>query len=193
VVALIGVGVVIGMTATRASAPTAGTPSVAATSSDPPGVTRRSVQGTTIAPAVPTLAAAPPAPNIVAPPTTVAVGPAKTITEREWQLIAKNPAAHIGKRVIVYGHVTQFDSATGTEAFRANVDGVPHKPRYGFVDYETNTFLVGDATTLANLVQGDLFKAEVTVAGAYSYQSTLGATLTAPNLLVTNIDVTGNV
>lgn len=61
--------------------------------------------------------------------------------------------------------MTQFDSGTGTSAFRANVDGIKHTPRYHFVDYPTNTMLSGDAAALSNVVQGDLFTAEVTVAG----------------------------
>lgn len=50
---------------------------------------------------------------------------------REWALIAKSPDQHAGERIIVYGEVTQFDAATGTSAFRANVDGVAHPLRYG--------------------------------------------------------------
>jgi hypothetical protein len=55
--------------------------------------------------------------------------------------IAKDPEAHKGETIIVYGQVRQFDSATGTDSFRASVDGVVHKPSYGYVDYETNTVL----------------------------------------------------
>ena len=69
---------------------------------------------------------------------------------------------------------------------------VSKKASYGFADYDTNTVLTGTASQLADVVQGDLFKAEVTVAGSYSYQSTMGASLTTPSLLVTKIDVTGH-
>jgi hypothetical protein len=127
-----------------------------------------------------------------APAVQPVLGPAKAITERDWQLIAKDPEAHTGDRVIVYGEVTQFDATTGTDAFRANVDGVEHKPEYGYADYETNTILNGDDAALKALVQGDLFKAEVTVAGAQSYENTMGGTLTAPKLTVTKVDVIGH-
>jgi hypothetical protein len=130
---------------------------------------------------------------VVLPATTFAAAPAKAITEREWQLIAKNPDSHIGERVIVYGQVTQFDSATGTTGFRANVGAVAKKASYGWADYDTNTVLTGTGGLLDQVVQGDLFKAEVTVAGSYSYQTTMGGSLTAPSLLVTKIDVTGHV
>ncbi|MCB0915279.1 MAG: hypothetical protein KDC23_06180 [Actinobacteria bacterium] len=44
-----------------------------------------------------------------------------TLDERTWALIAKDPEAHAGESYLVFGEVTQFDSATGTSAFRANV------------------------------------------------------------------------
>jgi hypothetical protein len=50
--------------------------------------------------------------------------PAKTpkaITARDWAKIAKDPGSHVGEAIIVYGEVTQFDAATGTQVFRANV------------------------------------------------------------------------
>jgi hypothetical protein len=39
--------------------------------------------------------------------------PARSITSREWAVIAKSPDTHQGQRLIVFGHVTQFDSVTG--------------------------------------------------------------------------------
>jgi hypothetical protein len=87
--------------------------------------------------------------------------------------------------------VTQFDSATGTSGFRANVDGVVHKPSYGYVDYETNTMLAGDTALLSEVVQDDLFTAEVIVGDPLTYDTTLGGQMTVPTLLITKIDVTG--
>jgi hypothetical protein len=179
-------GITIGATSTRTSAPTPSASPVATTGSAPP-VTRRSVPGAATVPSPP------PATSVVIPATTIAAGPAKAITEREWQLIAKNPDPHIGERVIVYGQVTQFDSATGVTGLRANVGAKAKKASYGWADYDTNTVLTGTSDQLADVVQGDLFKAEVTVAGSYSYQTTMGGTLTAPSLSVTKIDVTGHV
>jgi hypothetical protein len=131
-----------------------------------------------------------PTPTAAAP---AALAPAKKITAREWQLIVKDPGSHIGERVIVYGQVIQFDAATGTDGFRANVDGVEHKVKYGYADYDTNTVLAGDSGLLQDLVNKDLFKAETTVVGSYTYQTTLGGQLTAPKLEVTKIDVIGHV
>ena len=118
--------------------------------------------------------------------------PARAISAREWQLIAKDPGAHRGESVIVHGEVTQFDAATGAGGFRANVDGVVHKPRYGFVDYDTNTVLAGSTSQLADVVQGDLFTAEVVVGDPLTYGTTMGGQLTAPSLSITSISVTGH-
>lgn len=130
----------------------------------------------TVEPA-PVTPAAVPAP---APPP----APAKAITAREWLKLAKDPGAHVGESIIVYGHVTQFDSATGTDSFRASVDGVRHQQSY---EYQTNTFLTGDATVLADVVADDMFKAEVVVGNPYTYTTTMGGQTTVPTLMVTKI------
>jgi hypothetical protein len=119
-------------------------------------------------------------------------GPAREITAREWAKIAKDPQSAVGQKIIVYGQVTQFDAVTGTDGFRANVDGVKHQVSYGYADYETNTILGGDASTLADLVEKDLFRAEVVVAGAYTYETTMGGQTTVPLLKVVKIQTTGS-
>jgi hypothetical protein len=53
--------------------------------------------------------------------------------------------------------------------------------------------LAGDTDLLREIVNGDLFKAETTVVGAYTYQTTLGGQLTAPKLQVTKISLIGRV
>lgn len=138
---------------------------------------------------VPTVSRAPVTSAAPAIPT----GPAEAITARAWLLIAKNPDAHEGRRIVVYGEVTQFDSATGSSGFRANVDGVVHPIKYGYADYETNTVLgAGPGVSLADVVQDDIFKAEATVVGSYSYDTQIGGSTTVPMLLITKITVTGS-
>lgn len=118
--------------------------------------------------------------------------PAQAIKARDWQLIAKDPNAHIGERIVVYGQVMQFDSNTSALSFRANVDGVVHKPSYGYADYPTNTMLTGiGGADLSQVVVDDLFKAEVTVLGALDYETAMGGQLSVPNLSVSKIEVIG--
>jgi hypothetical protein len=136
---------------------------------------------------VPTATPAPPA-TTTAPLPAAPPAPARAISTRGWQQIAKNPDAHIGESVIVFGHVTQFDATTGTQTFRASVDGVSHRQSY---EYETNTILGGAQSTLKDLVQGDLFCAEVVVRGS-TYTTTMGGSMTAPLLQVTTVRTTGS-
>ena len=125
-------------------------------------------------------------------PVPVPATPPKAITARDWAKIAKDPNSHVGEAIIIYGEVTQFDSATGTGEFRANVDGVKHPVSYGFADYPTNTVLSGDASTLGDLVQGDLFQANAVVSGSVTYQNTMGGSLSAPQLTVLKVTVIGS-
>jgi hypothetical protein len=76
--------------------------------------------------------------------------------------------------------------------FRANVDGVRHRVSFGFADYPTNTVLSGNSVDLGDLVQGDLFQADAVVTGSISYETTMGGTLTAPQLSVSKITVIGS-
>ncbi|MET7747850.1 hypothetical protein [Micromonospora sp. NPDC005367] len=110
----------------------------------------------------------------------------KTLTARQWKLIAKNPDAYIGKTYVVYGVVTQFDAATGTDTFRADVAHWRLTDKY---DYETNTMLTGDAADLENLVEDDIFRANVTVLSSFSYETQIGGETTAPLLMVNSIKV----
>lgn len=122
------------------------------------------------------------------PPPPPPPAPPKEISSRDWQLIARNPDAHGGERIVVYGYVTQFDSATGTDTFRANVDGARHSEWY---DYDTNTVLTGTPLVLGDLVKDDIFRAEVDVSGSLSYDTTMGGSTTVPKLQVTKIEVIG--
>lgn len=108
--------------------------------------------------------------------------PAVPISQREWLMIAKDPAAHRGERIVVYGEVAQLDAVTGAGVMRAEVDGEPDAEGNG-----TNTYVVADDTLLAGVVEGDAFRAEATVVGAKSYDTQIGGNTTAPELEITSI------
>jgi hypothetical protein len=136
----------------------------------------------------PTATAKPTKPTTQPPakPTKPAAPAYRKITTREWKLIAKDPDAYAGERLVVYGVVTQFDSATGTDGFRADVDSRKHADAY---EYDTNTVLTGDSARLAELVKDDMFSARVTVVGSYSYDTQIGGNTTVPQLQVDGITV----
>jgi hypothetical protein len=178
----------IGFAATGADGDGAGT-----SASPGSAPTSRSAAPATTTPGAPVRGTTSPGP----PPLLLGSGPAKEITAREWKAIARDPDAHLGDKVVVYGRVTQFDSATGPDTFRADVDGVSHSRSY---DYDTNTVLTGissmspgeDLNLLRDVFQDDLFRAEVTVLGSLSYETQIGGQTTVPQLLVHEIEVTGS-
>lgn len=85
--------------------------------------------------------------------------------------------------------MTQFDSNTGRDVFRANTDGQKQPRSY---KYDVNTMVIGEEEVLANVVQGDLVKLYVSVTGPYSYKTTMGAELTVPMLKASIVEVYGS-
>jgi len=78
------------------------------------------------------------------------------IEDRTWALVAKDPKSHIGERFVIFGKVTQFDSATGTSTFRANTGAVQQDYSY---KYDVNTMVDADnASAVADVVQDDILK-----------------------------------
>ncbi|MFZ0530933.1 MAG: hypothetical protein WAL91_10385, partial [Propionicimonas sp.] len=116
----------------------------------------------------------------------------KTLSGRQFKLLVKDPDAYIGKTYVIYGEVTQFDAATGTDTFRADTGPKKLRISYGYVDYPQNSFLSGTESKLKKLVQGDCFKAKVTVLGSFSYDTQAGGNTTVPLFEVNAISVYGS-
>lgn len=113
----------------------------------------------------------------------------RKLSERQWAKIAKNPDAYVDDQIIIYGHITQFDSATGTDTFRANVS---NRRQGDWYDYETNTILIGDEDRLADFVEDDLFVAKAYVNGSFSYETQIGGETTVPLLEISSIKRIGS-
>lgn len=104
----------------------------------------------------------------------------RELTARDWALIAKDPDAHVGEKVVIYGAVTQLDTATGARALRADTSGDKRDSAFAF---DTNTVIrEGDADLFTNLVEGDLVQLWVEVDGSTTYTTALDAELTAPDV-----------
>jgi hypothetical protein len=114
------------------------------------------------------------------------------VTGRQWLQVTKDPDAAKGQCITVYGEVTQFDSVTGDSVFRAQAGGAKVAPEFGFVNYPTNALFDGSASQLSTLVQGDLFTAQVTVAGSQSYDTQIGGRTTVPVFRVDSVSRTGH-
>ncbi|MEU4772696.1 hypothetical protein [Micromonospora sp. NPDC023644] len=184
-VVTLAAGVVIGAAAGDGTDPAARANS--STSPAPGSAVPTTAAPTTVAPTTtaPTTSAAP-SPTKTTPPPKPKPPSYKTLSERQWKLVAKNPDAHIGKTYVVFGRVTQFDAATGVDTFRANV---AHRRMADKYDYQTNTLLTGLAADLDNLVEDDIFRANVTVLSAFSYDTQIGGETTVPLLQVDSIKV----
>jgi hypothetical protein len=112
----------------------------------------------------------------------------ESVSVREFALMVKNPDAWAGRKIVVYGVITQFDAATGTTAFRADIGPAPMADPY---DYDQNTFITAhDAGMVADFVETDMVTMFVEVRGALTYETQIGGSTTAPSLLVNIIETT---
>lgn len=118
------------------------------------------------------------------------LSPYSQLDDRSYSLIAKDPEAHVGEKVIVYGNIVQFDSFTGPCGFRANTGPAPTEYSY---EYEVNTLVVApdedECPVLDDFVQDDHIKVWATILGAYEYDTTIGGTATAVLLEVESIQL----
>lgn len=178
----LGIGGAVVATAGEDPKPTAATTA----SASPSTLAPTTVAPTSVAPTTAAPTSAAPSPTKTTPPPKPKPPSYKTLSARQWKLIAKNPDAHLGEHYVVYGRVTQFDAATGTDTFRADV---AHRRMAEKYDYETNTMLSGSESDLANLVEDDIFRANVMVLGSYSYDTQIGGSTTVPLLQVDSIKV----
>ena len=114
---------------------------------------------------------------------------AKTLNSRSLQRIVKDPDGHIGETVVVFGNVTQFDSATGLCTFRANIGHA--NMRYDW-DYDHNAiFSAGDSSSdcpeLDDVLQDDEVKITATVVSSYTYGTSIGGSATVPLFKVVKV------
>ncbi|WP_200958585.1 hypothetical protein [Terrabacter sp. Root181] len=112
------------------------------------------------------------------------------ITARQFAKVAKNPDRYIGKKYVLYGHVTQFDAATGTTTFRADLASSRKSEWY---DYDTNSIVdEGRAGIFDDVVQDDLVTIYVEVDGSFSYDTQVGGNTTVPRFVANIVKVTGS-
>jgi hypothetical protein len=144
---------------------------------------------TTVEPAPPAPA---PEPVVETPPPPTAKTVYKAISAREFAKVCKDPDSYIGRTFILWGEVTQFDAATGTDSFRANTGPAKRRIEYGMTDYSQNSMMTGDASILSDVVAGDCFGARVTCWGSLSYDTQIGGSTTVPQFRVDAISRYGS-
>jgi hypothetical protein len=105
-----------------------------------------------------------------------------------WSQIAKDPDAASGQKVVVFAEVTQFDSATGTDSFRANTGA--RQPSAEF-ELETNAVFGGNGDSLADVTQGDVLRVYAEVSGSLEYETAIGGSTVVPSLDVVSVERVG--
>ena len=103
----------------------------------------------------------------------------KPLSKRQLALVAKSPDDFEGKKYLIFGQVTQFDSATGEESFLASIGTKAHIED-AWLEYDQNSFIEGRRSQLKNVVEDDVVRMYVTVNGSYSYDTQIGGNTTVP-------------
>ena len=62
---------------------------------------------------------------------------------------------------------------------------------YGFFNGDNTMLMAAPGVSLANVVEDDVFAAQVTVLGSTSYDTAIGGNMTVPQLQVDSIEVQG--
>ena len=105
-----------------------------------------------------------------------------TVDDRTLSLIVKEPDNNTGQNLILYGTITQLDSATGPcGALISIAEGQKENSLY----YEHNSYAIsGDAEAVCPvfdpLIEGDHVKIWATVLGSFSYDTQIGGNTSVP-------------
>ncbi|WP_354497841.1 hypothetical protein [Mycetocola sp. 2940] len=113
------------------------------------------------------------------------------IPERDFALLVKDPDAAVGKNLVVYGSVWQFDAASGKCSFLASTASALMESDW---EYSQDVMAFGgdgesDCPLLAPVVEGDVVKMWVTNTGSYSYDTQIGGNTTVPLFEVKQVEV----
>jgi hypothetical protein len=162
--------------------PGSASPTTAGASSSP---TPRATIGQ---PTIRTITASPAtqAPTLAPPATPLTY---KTLTERSWRQVVKAPDDYIGHAFQIWACISQFDAATGPDAFRGEASY--QNEEYWYLDSQ-NSFFYGDAGLLADFVADDVVLMNVLTLGSYTYDTTLGGSTTVPLFEVDQITNKGS-
>lgn len=106
-------------------------------------------------------------------------------TSRSLALILKDPDSNTGKVFKIWGEISQFDSATGTDTFRAQISS--QREEYWYSDGHS-VILTGDSSILSDYIEDDVFVATVEVGGSTTYENIMGGGNTVPTFTIHKIE-----
>ncbi len=107
------------------------------------------------------------------------------LTERDLQVVVKDPEVAVGEKYVIYGDVSQLDAATGDSFMRVKATATPDSKAYG----DNVVVNVEDPQLLVPVVSGDAVKLFVTVVGALSYDTQIGGRTTVPEFTAAIVEV----
>lgn len=108
----------------------------------------------------------------------------RPVSERDLQLIVKDPEKASGDKIVIFARVAQADSATGSSTIRVNVRAVQESTEFG----DNAVVVVDDPSILEPIVADDQVRLYVTVEGAQSYDTQIGGRTTAPKFTAAIIE-----
>jgi hypothetical protein len=191
---VVGIGIVAMIGATRLPEDSAGGPlPVAAAGGTSIAATSETVTPTRTVRPTPSVQSTPertsePTPESTVEPTPKPISYAK-LTDRQWAKIVKSPDDYVGTGYQVWACITQFDAATGRDAFRGQASNANEE--YWFSNGE-NAYFSGDESRLEDFVTDDLVFMKVTSLGSYSYDTQTGGSTTVPAFHVDAISAKGS-
>ncbi|MDI6627347.1 hypothetical protein [Rhodococcus cercidiphylli] len=109
------------------------------------------------------------------------------LSDRDFQLLIKDPDAAAGQKHVIYGEVTQLDAATGDRGMRIDAMATPPTERFAIGDNVVVS--VDDPELLRPIVSGDRVKLFATVKGALSYDTQIGGSTTVPEFTAAIIEI----
>ena len=116
--------------------------------------------------------------------------PFAELTDQEFAVLARNPDARQGDRIVIYGQIIQFDANTGACAFLADVEAGQRAASFEYLQRALVTATDGtDCPSLNTIALGDHIRAEVTVIGSSTYPTQDGGNATVPSFEIGRIEV----
>jgi hypothetical protein len=112
------------------------------------------------------------------------------LNDRSWAKVAKSPDDYIGQGYRLWACVTQFDSATGSDTFRADAANKNLKDEY-WLD-GVNVLFTGASSELSDVVEDDVVQVNVLVLGSLNYDTQIGGETTVPLFEVLHISHKGS-
>jgi hypothetical protein len=114
-------------------------------------------------------------------------------SSREWSRFLKSPWDGAFEQHIVWACITQFDGATGPDEFRGQASY--RNEDYWYSDGENSYFEsnpISNPGMLDDFFADDVVRMYVVTAGDYSYETTMGGTLTVPLFSIVGIEHHGS-